>query len=244
MKKNLIYIHGIFDNRFSNPNLYNICKDLDINFYSLSLPGHGDEAFGDVGLNVESYTDFVRDYIIKNKINKNLIVYGHSMGGGIATCLVSKYGKELNVVKLILEDPLNSSIHDYLKYGLRKPLTFFDKIDKMDKKYTKYKTGYIKRWFKWFNSTIKIKNRPKLLLLAANIISRDQFLRLDNYYKNIKIDTYIFFGEYDRFIPPEISILKLNSLNSNFKYIIIKNSGHAPHTENPNEFRNKIISIL
>lgn len=244
MKKNLIYIHGIFDTKFSNPTLYNLCRDLDINFYSLDLPGHGDKEFENINLDIESYTDYVKEYIIENKINKNLIVYGHSMGGGIATCLTSKYKDELNINKLILEDPLNSSIYSYLKIGLKKPIIFFDNIDKMDKYYSKDKRGYIKKWFKWFNATIPRNKRIKLFILATNIISKRQFERLDNYYENIKVKTDVIFGEYDRFIPPELSTLKLSNLNNKISFHIINNSGHAPHAENPIEYAKKIIEIL
>ena len=201
MKKNLIFIHGIFDTKFSNPTLYNLCKDLDINYYSIDLPGQGDKSFDNINLDIESYTKYIKDYIQENKIDNNLIVYGHSMGGGIATCLTSLFGNELNITKLILEDPLNSSIYSYLKEGLKKPISFFNNIDKMDKYYSRDKIGYIKKWFKWFNSTTPIKRRGKLFILATNIISKSQFDRLDNYYRSINITTDILFGEYDRFIP-------------------------------------------
>lgn len=244
MKKNLIYIHGIFDTKYSNPSLYNLCKDLNINFYSLDLPGHGDEEFNNINLDVESYGNYVKDYIIKNNINKNLIIYGHSMGGGIATYISSTYKKELNIEQLILEDPLNSSIYNYLKIGLKKPRSFFSKIDKMDKYYSKNKSGYIKKWFKWFDFSIPRRKRIKLFILATNIISKKQFDRLDEYYKNLNVPVNIIFGEYDRFIPPEISKLKILSLNNNINFHLVKNSGHAPHTENAKEYVGLMAKIL
>ena len=49
---------------------------------------------------------------------------------------------------------------------------------------------------------------------------------------------------HDRFIPPELSRLKLLSLNNKFSFHMISNSGHAPHNENPVDYRKKMIEIL
>ncbi len=109
-KKKLFYIHGITSHKDNNPSLKEICKDKKIEFYSINLPGHNDNDFNNIEFNIESYGEYVKDYLIHNKIKRRLILYGHSMGGAVATSLASKYRKKIGIKKLILEDPLNSSI--------------------------------------------------------------------------------------------------------------------------------------
>ena len=90
-------------------------KKNKFNYYSLDLPGHGEELFNDIDLHLDAYIDFVLNFININNIKKPILV-GHSLVGPITVGLISKMNKE-DSYPVILEDPIKQSIIENIKPG-------------------------------------------------------------------------------------------------------------------------------
>lgn len=60
---NIIFIYGLLANKNSNIALEEYCIKNKFNYYSLDLPGHGEELFNDIDLHLDAYIDFVLNFI-------------------------------------------------------------------------------------------------------------------------------------------------------------------------------------
>jgi triacylglycerol lipase len=116
------------------------------NIYMLDLPGHGNNANGYLpkDLTFPKFTEHVIAYIEYKKLN-NFFLVGHSMGGGIASCVASKIPSKIK--KLILISPYNMSVFFiFKKVGLKAFTIFLPKnmkqkyrlLNILYKDYTKY----------------------------------------------------------------------------------------------------------
>lgn len=244
MKYKLLYIHGITVDKDSNKLLEEVCNEKGIEFVALDLPGHGKEPFNKIELTLEAYGDFVKQWVIQNEHNKNLIVYGHSMGGGIAAYITSQYQKELKIKKLILEDPLNGMVFKHVNDFKSHPIKTLKKVNQLKSDESSKENHYVIDWLKRIHRTIPITSWDEFIKLTDEIVSKESCLRLDEYYKNIKVDIDLIFGTNDCIIPFEESVKHIKGLNKGVKLHKVKNAGHGPHDEQPKEYRKIISKIL
>ncbi len=206
-------------------------------------------AFGLTGPNKEHdysskrYVDFVNNILNKLKINKCYLA-GNSLGGGIAWEYA--YAHPQRVEKLIILDA-TGYIYKIGKGGLGFRLTaFLGKIPivKTSLNYitpynivkksvegvyydkTKIKLEIIDRYMDF---TLRDGNR-KALVERLIIPNEDGSSRI----KKVKTPTLIIWGEYDDLIPIECAYKFQKDLPNN-QLVIIKNSGHIPMEENPEE---------
>lgn len=244
-KKKVFYIHGITSYKDNNPLLKEITEGMNMKFYSVDLPGHNDEGFSEIDLNIETFGEYVKKYMIENKIKRRIILYGHSMGGAIATYIASKYKRKLGIKKLILEDPLNSSIEHNIRGS--KISIISRKIKEVRQTRADNIINVSSSWYEWFkkfSSRIPRERWSDFVELAKNIVSREALNNLDIYYKNLKVNTQVIFGANDFVIPCDESINNLISLNKKIKTTIIKNAGHSPNKENPEEYKKWLSNVL
>lgn len=87
-KKDLILLHGALG---SSTQFAPLIAELgsEYNIHTLDLPAHGNLAHQSGELSMYSFANYVRNYIIKNNIQKPL-VFGFSMGGFVALTLQSQ----------------------------------------------------------------------------------------------------------------------------------------------------------
>lgn len=244
-KKKLFYIHRITSHKDNNQLLEEVCKSNNRLFYSINLPGHSDNEFNDIDLSIEAYGEYVKDYIIKNKIKRNLILYGHSMGGAIATYIASKYKKKLKIKKLILEDPLNSAVEINVRGNNFSILN--RKLKEVKKAREDNVNTISSSWIEWLkkaSSRIPRDRWSSFAKLTKNIVSRETLENLDTYYRNLRLKTYIVFGENDFVIPCNESKDNLTSLNNKINFTILENAGHSPNKENPDKYKEWISNLV
>lgn len=87
-KKDLILLHGALGSKSQFVQL----SDLLVNDYiihAFDLPAHGELAYQSDVLSMYSFVNYVRNYILKNNLQKPL-VFGFSMGGFVALALQSQ----------------------------------------------------------------------------------------------------------------------------------------------------------
>lgn len=224
---NIIFIHGLLANKNSNIALEEYCIKNNFNYYSLDLPGHGEEPFNDIDLHLDAYIDFVLNFININNIKKPILV-GHSLVGPITVGLISKMNKEDRSL-VILEDPIKQSIIENIKPGKIESYVFDVGI------FLKKIKDISKYMFKNFN---------KIRQLLANSTSNESLIFLWNCYRKIDIPTLEIFGEKDKLLNQESSVKNIKGLNKDIEFSIIKEARHTPNVNDPESFINSINDFL
>lgn len=104
---NLVYFHAFTGSYKNKSKLFGELKGLNI--YAFDMPGHGNTKVNDIDLiDVEVYARIAIDFILTYDI-KNIIMMGHSMGGGIIMLIANDPRIKNRIKKIILESPANPS---------------------------------------------------------------------------------------------------------------------------------------
>ncbi|KAL3068087.1 hypothetical protein niasHT_038077 [Heterodera trifolii] len=106
-----IYLHGnSFDRTTSHRcELYNILSAMDFHVLAVDYRGYGDSTGhpNEDGVNADAHA--IYDYARQMAPSKDIYVWGHSMGTGVATRLVAELSDAGRVPKaLVLESPFNN----------------------------------------------------------------------------------------------------------------------------------------
>ena len=225
--KSILILPGWGNTRETFINIINLLKDK-YKIYIIDYPYFGNSPLPNKELTIYDYSDIIYSFIKHNNIN-NPIIIAHSFGGRIASILSTK----INISKLVLID-----VAGIKRFSMK--LFLKTKIYKLLKRIT-----YI------LPNSIKLKVRKKLLFKFSstdylnipsvmkktfqNIIKED----LRKYYKSIKYETLIIWGEKDLDTPLK-DALYLNKIIKNSALIIYKNSGHFSYLDN-SYLTNKIL---
>ena len=205
-------------------------------------------AFGLTGPNknadysIESYTRFLAQFLEKIKVDKFHLV-GNSLGGNIAWNYAAEHLEK--VAKLILIDasglptnkpqpaifkmaktPILNSLFLYLtpQFIIRK------NIEQVYGNKLKVTDSLIIRYHKM---SLRTGNRKAFIDRAKidfNLNKKSNLAKL----KSVKSPTLLIWGAKDTWIPLENG-KRMDSLLPNSKLVILKNSGHVPMEENPEE---------
>ncbi len=234
-KGNILFLHGFtgnFNNKISFRYFFN-----EYNFYGINMPGHGNSKFLSLNeLNQNYYVDLVVEFIKKNNLN-NLIILGHSMGGGIAL-LVYKKIKE-RITKLILEGPANKAVFE--NYEMSKklmPETYEDTKFIMSKLfYDPIKFFGTKEKFELYclNEFNSLNTKYKDLKTLLNKELMQQFFdNIQEAMKEIKIPTLLVIGKHDEIVPYKATVNNfVENVSGNYLSLVeCDNCSHLPLTEN------------
>lgn len=237
-------LHYYFQESFPN--------DGEYDYLAINLLGHKLEnknSTNNKDYNFQNYIEYLENYILKNDIN-NLIIIGHSMGGGIALFLSERIKPRIK--KIILVSAINSSIF-MSKVGIKfinsinnnslngiRDIEFFksqeeiindidNNVDKIIKEYMSYE---IDRF---------LKNKKKYIHLGTQLIDPGLYIKLDKIYKKNKIPTLFLIGKFDKVIPYSSTIKYLKQLkNSHLTIKTIANASHVCFVDNFNEYNNYV----
>lgn len=241
----ILFIHG-----FSSSNMLhfyfqeNFNANLGYDYLAINLPGHQfqNNSNNIKDYNIHKYINYIYKYITDKNLN-NLILIGHSMGGGIAMFLSEKVKERIK--KIILVSAINSSIfkskvgisflnsvNNNNSKGIEKLEFFkyhneFNKIDEHNiiNKYIKYE---IHRFF---------NNKKRYMHLGAQLLDPLLYFKLDKIYKKNKIPTLFLIGKYDKVVPYLPTIKYLWQLkNSHLTIKTIDNASHVSFIDNFKEY--------
>lgn len=242
-KGTIIFVHG-----FTSSNMlhYYFQNSFDINsgydYIAINLPGHKfiENKIRINEYNFIKYVNYLYGYIIENNID-NIILIGHSMGGGISLFLTEKIKDRIK--KIILVSAINSTIFtskigiEFLNYininsikGIKKiefnNLTLNNNIsDEIMNEYIKFE---IQRF---------LNNKKNFLHLGTQLIDPKLYIKLDKIYKHIKIPTLFLIGKFDKVIPYKSTIKYIKQLkNPNISIKTIDNAGHVSFVDNFEEY--------
>lgn len=234
---NILFLHA-FSGSFKNKiKLKNALKNY--NFYGFDQPGHSDffNCSDESEIDIKNYYELAVNFILDFDI-KNIILIGHSMGGGLSLIACNDDRIKHRIKKVILETPfslaakysevtINKLIPDSIEQ-MREiaNLLFFDPIS-FFKSELNFE-NFLRLEFK------RLQNKKNL----KKIISKSE---INNFFKLIelsiienKIPTLVILGQQDQIIlcDPSIEVFKNNPA---FKIFVIKNAKHLPIAEHFDE---------
>lgn len=227
----IVYCHGVTAPIGNFSSLYEYLKDYD--FYEFSLPGHNDFAWFKEELNITSLANKICEWI-KSKNLKNIILMGHSMGGGISGLVASRLGPEF-IKKLILLAPYNMKCANLKSYF---SLKFFLKInsykllqqqlDPNSKKYIANKT---------FIEFME-KHQQAMKILIKSLMKICSLKQTSKAYKNLLVPTYLITAEKDILVPGKATCHYFKKIikKTEIKLIQMQNVSHLLYMDDPKTF--------
>jgi abhydrolase domain-containing protein 6 len=245
----LVLLHGFGGNK---DNWTRIAKFLTPHFRVIApdLPGFGESSRDkDATYTYSAQVNRLHKFIEALGVRKFLIG-GNSMGGNIAGIYTAKYDGDINTLWLIapggIISPQPSELSQMLKSGDRNPLVAgnseeYDQL--LDFVFVKKPTipGSLKRHL----IEEARKNRPLNQKIYKQIKSTDpkNFVPLEVLLKDNQTKTLILWGDKDRVLHMS-GAKKLESVMPNAKIVIMKDVGHVPMIEKPEDSANIFISFL
>jgi len=206
----------------------------------MDLPGFGlTGPFPNRDYAIDHYVEFVNRFL-ETKGVKQCILAGNSLGGNIAWRFAVKYPDKVDKLALIDASgyPLHSkSVPIAFKLAktpvLNKLLTFITprfmakaSVENVYADKSKVTKALVDRYFEL---TLRKGNRQALVDRMKNMVDSDT-LQI----KNIKKPTLVLWGEKD-FLIPINNAFKFHRDLPNNTLVILKNAGHVPMEENPDE---------
>lgn len=207
-------------------------EDPDFNCVILDLPGHGKSA-GTGCSSINEYKRFLKSFCDEMDFT-NLILVGHSMGGGIAQLYCIDYPQTVSMLVLaatgarlrVAEETLNLVKTDYNRFCEIAPSRAFAPSSP---------------------DTLKDEFRMGLLgtppqTVLQDLIACDQFDSMDRI-GEILAPTLIIAGDQDMLTPVKYGEYLNNKIEGS-TLRVIDDSGHFIMKEKPNEFNEVIMNFL
>lgn len=246
----VILIHGVGS---LASNIWNGLVPRLANYFhviAIDLPGFGSSTKKNILYSPERYATFI-DWLVENFAKENVILIGHSMGGGFALCYAGSYPGKLEQLVLIdacgvlhratltkymaqlklesdlpiLQKSINivNNIWHSLLDGFEGP-SLNDDLDKI-----------------LYSSSL----RDKVLNSDPNKIAGLALVQYDfsEILENLEIPTLIIWGEIDEITP----IRTANILNRKLiksRLFILENAAHSPQLDIPDTFNQILLSEL
>ena len=226
-KDNILILPGWGDTRKTFDNIINNIKDYNV--YIIDYPNFGKSSNLNKEYTIYDYTELILNFINDKNIN-NPIIIAHSFGGRIASLLVTKYN--LKVKKLLLIDVAGIKRIN-LKLLLKQTIY---KILKSITALLPNKQKIRKKLFNYFSSNDYKNINSNMRKTFQNIVKEN----LKKYYKNIKAETLIIWGENDNDTPLKDGII-INKLIKNSALIIYPKAEHYSYLKYP-ILTNRIIN--
>ena len=239
VKQKLLLIHGTASSHITWDDIIPVLKKY-VNLEIIDLPLHGLS-------NVAPYTQhkwdiFTLSIVVAKFIQEqnwdNLIVWGHSLGGGVTISLKQMLPKK--IIGLILEDPYNSgALEDTKKYITTGVKTLRDAKKEMGKNSLSISRS------KWTSALDVYRPLTRnTISFLMSLFSKNIMNYLDWAYTNNQCPTLVCFGKDDIVINPNLSKRYFSSLDSNYQFEIIKNAGHSLHKDNPDDLLKVVKEFL
>lgn len=213
----------------------------DFNIYSFNLPGHGqlskEQSFDLAQIDMHNYCELAIKFILDFDLS-DIVLVGHSMGGGIATAICEDERIKKRVIKLILETPVTFFSEEEFQNTARllMPKDLME-VEKLSYELFYDPIGFFngERFFKKFvedefEKGQKIKHLHKLLHYFA---VKGFLTRISQSAATNKRPTLALLGRYDIITPTETSFWFFNKHNQDKNYAvkIIDKSKHLPMLE-------------
>ncbi len=246
----IIMLHGFGTSSFS---FHAIMPSLAERYrvFALDLKGFGDSPKPKDGAYSVYDQAMLVSKFIKERNLQDVILVGHSFGGGVALSLALL--EPSNVKAMILIDSASyrqrlPKMIRWLNIPILGKVGFYLIPASMETQeaynYAFFDNSKIsKESILELSSKLKLKNARYAFCQTAETMIPDDIDEVSKLYNNITIPTLIIWGDKDVVIKKSIGMkLDKNLPNSMFK--LIENCGHMPHEEKPKETLQIIFSFL
>jgi pimeloyl-ACP methyl ester carboxylesterase len=249
----IVLVHGFGASSFSWRENLNPIAEAGYTVYAPDLRGFGLSNKGwDKSMSQDAQADRLKAFLDAQGINRAVLA-GNSMGGGIVTNFALRYPDRVR--GLVLVDP---AIYGGANSGIASALIGLPGIQRWGQHVVRLiladndrNADTIKSaWFGGSKVTPDVLSGYRralqtpawdisLLALLRDGMSNNLGPRL----KELNVPTLIVWGEHDTWISPT-NATKLNQDIAGSQLAIIKNAGHVPHEEKPEEFNGLVIDFM
>lgn len=213
---NLILLHGAL----GHSEVFEPFKEELSKYFTIHTPlfsGHGNTEIPENGITTEKYTQELKEFIEKKKLN-DVSIFGHSMGGYVALCYA-------------LENP--SSLDSIMTLG-----TKFDWTEEQALKESKMLNPdviaeKVPKYAELLEKQHDMKWKQLLPAIAEMMISLGKNPPLKNNLSTINIPVQIMVGDQDNMVTFEESMKVYRSL-SNAKMAVLPDTKHPMDRVRPN----------
>ncbi len=243
--KNILFVHGFaVTSEYHDDYVEKFCDEY--NYYAIQLPGHGYTKLRHVTqLDPLFYAKYVSDFI-KLKGFEDLILIGHSMGGGIVLMVTNLVPNQLK--KVVVVTPMNSSVWFSLK-GLNSLKLLPDSVEKNWKyknilvhdpnaHYSGAEDEIIKQEVEYLTTHMK-----DFKILRKKMMSWKLHSELKKSEENNHIKTLLILGRHDKVISCNSANKRFEKLN-NYEIVIFENSAHLPFMEENQNYVNLVLDFI
>lgn len=226
-------IHGAGQTGNTWENQFQILRDnATFNTMIVDLPGHG-QSIGPTCRSINEYKDFLKNFCDQLGL-KNLILVGHSMGGGIAQTYAIDQPQDINSLILVAtgarlrvaRETLNLVKTDYNRFCEIAP----------SRALASSAPDRLKEEFR----TRLLSTSPELVF--QDFVACDEFDIMDEL-ERIEAPTLIISGDQD-ILTPEKYGEYLHEKIKNSTLEVIRDAGHFMMKEKPNEFNRVFMNFL
>ena len=249
----IVLVHGFGASSFSWRNNLGPIAAASFTVYAPDMRGFGLSDKGwDKTMSQDAQADRLKAFMDAQGIDRAVLA-GNSMGGGIVTNFALRYPDRVR--GLVLVDP---AIYGGMGGGLASTLIGLPGIQRWGQHAVRFilanddrNAGIIRSaWFDPSGVTLDVLSGYRralqtpewdisLLALLRDGMSSNLGARL----KELNVPTLIVWGEHDTWISPE-NAPKLNQDISGSQLAVIKDAGHVPHEEKPEEFNGLVIDFV
>lgn len=233
----LLFIHGASSNHSSFRILE--AKLSSYNYIFIDLPCHG-QSKGSMRKNVESYADFIQDFILtlqeEGKISQDVTLIGCSMGGFISIELAIRNFAPVKRFITISSGPNPGSHSKIIPYLDESAPETFDAKPLIRKSFSPHCTE------QHIKSLMKLSPLPENEVCYYDFSTVKYFEKLDQV-KEITIPALAIIGDSDEIIPPICSFqLRENMPSCNLA--IVPFLGHTMILDVPDYISNLIVNFV
>lgn len=223
----LIFIHGSGSSKES----FFYQTEHFKNSVALDLPGHPE---GELCTTIDDYTVWLHDYIQKQGFTE-VVLAGHSLGGGICLAYALKYPGELRGLILIgsgLRLRVHPTFLEALEKAINEPSVFEQMMEPAYTLIDPELTKILKRR--------SLENGPAAML--NDMRACDQF-NIMGRESEINLPTLAICGSDDIMTPPKYSYFIAENI-SNATVVIIEDGTHFVYVEKPDEVNQAIDNFI
>ena len=249
----IVLVHGFGASSFSWRENLNPIADAGFTVYAPDMRGFGLSDKGwDKSMSQDAQADRLKAFMDAQGIDRAVLA-GNSMGGGIVTNFSLRYPDRVRGLALV--DP---AIYGGANSGVASALVSLPGIQRWGQHIVRLILADSDRnadtiqsaWFDGSQVTPDVLSGYRralqtpawdisLLALMRDGASNNLGPRL----KDLNVPTLIVWGEHDTWISPT-NATKLNQDIAGSQLAIIKNAGHVPHEEKPEEFNGLVIDFV
>lgn len=206
--------------------------------YAIDLPGSGNTPETGKWHTIDYFAELLYEFITSLNLGKIHLV-GHSMGGGAAQLFTINHPEM--VEKLVLVDTIPmDGCHVMYEYGKEKLRAIYENENLLRKALRSVIPGLKEP--ELFDQIVAQARQSSEKVYLEHPVTMHEANWSDKIHL-ITCPTLLIHGEQDNFIPQTHS-QKIASAIKNSKFITIKDSGHTPMLETPEEFNSLLFDFL